>query len=107
MESIYTELALYESKNWCSRTDNVLFLISEFCDGTVSLVKKNITKNIKYKNTENNKITQIKNTLNTKYRKYKDEYNHIICYFCHPTYHNNLITENKQYREYKIQKIHQ
>ena len=37
MESIYTELALYESKDECARTDNVFFLISEVCDGTVSL----------------------------------------------------------------------
>ena len=37
MESIYTELALYESKNECARTDNVFPLISQVCDGTVSL----------------------------------------------------------------------
>ena len=37
MESIYTELALYGSKNECARTDNVFFSISEICDGTVSL----------------------------------------------------------------------
>ena len=37
MESIYTELALYGSKNECARTDNVFSLISEVCDGTVSL----------------------------------------------------------------------
>ena len=37
MESIYTELALYGSKNECARTDNVFSPISEVCDGTVSL----------------------------------------------------------------------
>ena len=37
MESRYTELALYGSKNECARTDNVYFPISEVCDGTVSL----------------------------------------------------------------------
>ena len=37
MESIYSELALYGSKNGFARTDNVFFAISEFCDGTVSL----------------------------------------------------------------------
>ena len=37
MESIYTELALYGSKNECARTDNVYFPISEVCDGMVSL----------------------------------------------------------------------
>ena len=36
MESMYTELALYRSKNKCARTDNVV-PISELCDGTVSL----------------------------------------------------------------------
>ena len=40
MESIYTELALYGSKNECARTDNVFSPISEVCDGTVSLVKE-------------------------------------------------------------------
>ena len=38
MESIYTELALYGSKNDCARTDNVFSPISEICDGRVSLV---------------------------------------------------------------------
>ena len=38
MESIYTELALYGSKNECARTDNVYFPISEVCNGRVSLV---------------------------------------------------------------------
>ena len=37
MESIYTELALYGSKNECARTETVFLLISEVCDGTVSL----------------------------------------------------------------------
>ena len=37
MESIYTELALYGTKNECARTDNVFSQISEICDGTVSL----------------------------------------------------------------------
>ena len=36
MESIYTELALDESKNECARTDTVFLLISEVRDGTVS-----------------------------------------------------------------------
>ena len=37
MESIYTMLALYGSKNECPRTDNVYFPISEVCNGMVSL----------------------------------------------------------------------
>ena len=37
MESIYTRLALYGSKNLCARTDTVFLPISEVCDGTVSL----------------------------------------------------------------------
>ena len=37
MESIYTELSLYGSKNECTRTDNVFFPISEVCNGTASL----------------------------------------------------------------------
>ena len=37
MESIYTELALYGSKNECARTDNVYFTMAEVWDGTVSL----------------------------------------------------------------------
>ena len=37
MESIYTELALYDSKNYCARTDTVFLPISEVCNGTVSL----------------------------------------------------------------------
>ena len=39
MESIYTELALYGSKNECARTDNVFSPQSEVCNGTVSLRK--------------------------------------------------------------------
>ena len=37
MESIHTNLALYGSKNEFAMTDNVVFPISEVCDGTVSL----------------------------------------------------------------------
>ena len=37
MESVYTEIALYGSKNECARTDIVFLPISEVCDGTVSL----------------------------------------------------------------------
>ena len=37
MESIYTELALYGSKNGFARTDAVFLPISEVCDVTVSL----------------------------------------------------------------------
>ena len=37
MESIYTKLALYGTKNECARTDNVFYPISEVCIGTVSL----------------------------------------------------------------------
>ena len=46
METLYTELALHGSNNYCARTDTVFFLlllllllllISEVCDGTVSL----------------------------------------------------------------------
>ena len=36
MESIYSKLALYGSRNECSRTDDVFSPISEVCDGTVS-----------------------------------------------------------------------
>ena len=42
MESIYTELALYGSKNECVRTDNVFSPMSEVCDGTVSLTTCNM-----------------------------------------------------------------
>ena len=41
MRSIYTELALHGIKNECARTDIVFLPISEVCDGTVSLEKKN------------------------------------------------------------------
>ena len=41
MEGMYTELALYGSKNECARTDNVFFPISEVFNGTVSLVSCN------------------------------------------------------------------
>ena len=37
MESIYTELALYDSKNVSARTDTLFLPISEVCDGTVTL----------------------------------------------------------------------
>ena len=37
MESIYSKLVLYGSKNKCARTDTVFSPISEVCDGTVSL----------------------------------------------------------------------
>ena len=37
MESIYSKLALYGIENECARTDNVIFPISEICDGMVSL----------------------------------------------------------------------
>ena len=37
MESKYTELDLYGSKNECARTDTVFLPISEVCDGKVSL----------------------------------------------------------------------
>ena len=38
MESIYTELARYGSKNECARTDTVFLPTSEVCDGRVSLI---------------------------------------------------------------------
>ena len=38
MESKYTKLALYGSKNESARTDNVFSSISEVCDGLVSLM---------------------------------------------------------------------
>ena len=37
MESTYTDLALYQGKNLCARTDIGISPISEVCDGTVSL----------------------------------------------------------------------
>ena len=36
MESIYTDLALYDSKNECFRNDAVFLRISQVCDGAVS-----------------------------------------------------------------------
>ena len=45
MESIYTELALYESKNLCARTDNVFYPISEVRDGMVSLIELVLPRN--------------------------------------------------------------
>ena len=38
MEGIYTELALYGSKNKCARTDTVFLPTSEVCNATISLV---------------------------------------------------------------------
>ena len=38
MESIYSELALFGSKNECAKTDYVFSFISEVCAGTVSLL---------------------------------------------------------------------
>ena len=40
MESIYTDLALYGSKNECARTDTVFLPISEVCNGKASLRPK-------------------------------------------------------------------
>ena len=40
MESINPELALCGSKKLCARIDTVFFLISEVCEGTVSLLRK-------------------------------------------------------------------
>ena len=37
MDSIYTKLALYSSKNEGARTDAVFLAISEVCDGMISL----------------------------------------------------------------------
>ena len=37
MESIYTELGLYDRKNEYATTDTVFLPISEVCNGTVSL----------------------------------------------------------------------
>ena len=48
MESTFTELALYGSQNECAKIDDSFFLISEFCNGTVSLTKRGslrMTKN--------------------------------------------------------------
>ena len=47
MEIIFTEVALYESKNECARNDNVFSPISEVCDGMVSLsnqIQSNVYK---------------------------------------------------------------
>ena len=44
MESIYTKLALYGSRNKCARTDNVFSPISEVCDGMVALIKNTINR---------------------------------------------------------------
>ena len=49
MESIYTELALYGSKNVCARTDTVFLPISEVCDDMVSLVKDKSYSTVKLK----------------------------------------------------------
>ena len=46
MESMHTELALYGNKNECARTDNVLFPISEVCDGTVFFDKVCLVLNV-------------------------------------------------------------
>ena len=62
MESIYTELALYGSKNECARTDTVFLHISEVCDGTVSL-------DAKMQNFFTKAFTGIKNGLSTKRQK--------------------------------------
>ena len=35
---MYTESALYRSKNECARTENAFSPISQVCDGTVSLI---------------------------------------------------------------------
>ena len=40
VESIYTELALYWSKDESARTNNVFLPISEVCNGMVSLAEK-------------------------------------------------------------------
>ena len=40
MESRYTKLALYGSKDLCAKSDTIFFPISEVCNGTVSLTKK-------------------------------------------------------------------
>ena len=38
MESIYSELALCGSNNFCARTDTVFFPISEVSEGTDTLI---------------------------------------------------------------------
>ena len=42
MESIYTELALYGSKNECARADTVFLPISKVCNRMVSLSKSQL-----------------------------------------------------------------
>ena len=42
MESIYTRLALYGSKNECTRTNNVFLPISEVCDCMVSINRPSV-----------------------------------------------------------------
>ena len=37
MESLYPELALFDSKHYCARTDIIFIPISEVSKGTVSL----------------------------------------------------------------------
>ena len=46
MESIYTKLALYGSTNYCARTDNGFFPISEVCDDMVSLLHNNPVRKV-------------------------------------------------------------
>ena len=72
MESIYTGLALYGSKNECARTDNVFFLKSEVCDGMVSLMKFWNADILKCLNTENLKWQNFEmlKYLHTKTLKY-------------------------------------
>ena len=48
MESIYTELALYGSKNECARTENIFSPIYEVCDGTVSLTSNKNKVNLHF-----------------------------------------------------------
>ena len=58
MESIYTDLALYGSKNYCAGTDTVFLTISEVCDGTASLPNTEVQceKEIQYVNHIQKKI---------------------------------------------------
>ena len=49
MESIYTELALYGSKNEGARSDTVFLPLSEVCDGMISLVSLHEDKSDKTK----------------------------------------------------------
>ena len=57
MESIYTELDLYGSKNECARTDTDFLPISEVCDGKVSI--------------RGHKEETLKKSLNCKIKKIK------------------------------------